>query len=222
MTIVSSSTAPMDPDDPDPKPNASPRPAAPPRIDLKQLLNDGEASAAPAPEPPKDSATPAPSAAPNAPAGEPSGAEEDTKRLIEKWDDVEEAPEFTPVEPGRYIAQLKATEVGKTSKDKDCAKLTWQIFDGDRPGRVLKQWIPMTDKSMGIAKRDLRKAGIASPAELGLPTSSSHRFKIIVGTRHDDEGSLWNTVRCVGRVEDVAPAANPFAPRPVSGQGGAV
>ena len=212
MTIVSNSSAPMDPDDSGSKPVASPRPATPPaRVDLKQLLNNGDASAAPVPEPKSDSKSPTHSAL----------SDESLKKIKALRESTISRPSPKSVKPGHYSATLLRGYWDKTTNDNPMLVLKFMINGGENDGKTLTHTPILTANTMYFVEPQLQELGLTDDEQTKNPVPQPLSCSISVGMDRKQDGREWNRITRFKVLGIAAPEMNPFLPPQSTPEGSA-
>ncbi len=138
------------------------------------------------------------------------------------WEDIPPAPEFGPVDPGKYEAHLIEKEPFNAGTGTPGIKLTFLILT-EGPFKSRKLWydIWLTEAAKPQAIRDFAKLGIHNKAQIDspLPTDKRIRCRVVVTTRKNAAGVYYNVIQSFEPIGVDNVSADPFAPPP-SNNGG--
>lgn len=129
------------------------------------------------------------------------------------WDSIEAADEFKPLPTGIYVCHIIEGKLFESRSRTPGYKLTFKVLEpSEYAGRLL--WLDcwLTAAAMPQSKRDLRKLGITSPAQLENPLPRFIRCKVNVALRKDDDGTERNRVKSFDMIGFDKELPDPFAP----------
>jgi hypothetical protein len=129
------------------------------------------------------------------------------------WNSTAAAGELVSLPPGEYTAHIIAgtLETGKT-KGTPGYKLTFKVCEGEYIGRQFWLDIWLTEASLPMAKRDLKKLGVVSLDQLEQPLPRGILCKCKLVLRRGDDGGEFNKVRTFTVVGIDKPEADTYAP----------
>lgn len=114
------------------------------------------------------------------------------------FDDVEPAPEFSPLPPGIYIAKVVRGEATSTKAGGDAYKLKFEVIEGPQAGKTITRTWTFTEKAKPYTKRDLAPFGLTSTAKLLSPfpeVGRLYRCRLVVALQRGDDGIERNDVK---------------------------
>jgi hypothetical protein len=114
------------------------------------------------------------------------------------WDEAEAAPENKPLPKGAYNALIIKGALCESRNGTRGYRITFRVEDGEHAGQMFWHTVWLSEKAITYAKRDLRKLGITSTAELNAPyppPGMRVHAKATLVFQKEDDGTERNEVR---------------------------
>ncbi len=140
--------------------------------------------------------------------------------FAKSWQNTDAAGEFSPLPPGEYLCHAERGELRTAKTGTPGYSLAFKVIEGDYTGRLCWLDLFLTPAALPMAKRDLLKLGIDSPAKLERSLPVGIRCKVRVALRKDDNGNESNHVRRFDVIGIDGPTVDPFAPDSPDSEGG--
>jgi hypothetical protein len=134
------------------------------------------------------------------------------ERLERAWTATKAADDLTPLPSGEYRCRVVNGELFNARSGTPGYKLTLEVLDGEHVGRRAWHDVWLSEAALPMAKRDLAKLGIHSPAQLERPLPEGIVVAARIALRRDDDGREYNRVTRFGTVGFEPPAPDAFAP----------
>lgn len=116
-----------------------------------------------------------------------------------------EIKDIVQVEPGKYVAKLKACAMG-TSKASGQPMLTWTwtLLSGPNKGQTIKSWTSLQDQALSGLKQHLVAFGMKGKVNANTDALVGKTVQLIIGTRKGQkadgtEGDFSNVIALLPR-----------------------
>jgi hypothetical protein len=122
------------------------------------------------------------------------------------WNEAEVSSGFDPLPPDVYHCLIVDGSLFTAKSGTPGYKITFEVIGGPHAGRKVWHDIWLSSKALGMAKGELAKLGIASPAQLDQPLPSGLTADVRVVQRTSDDGAVYNRVKTFKVVNAEVPA----------------
>ncbi len=115
------------------------------------------------------------------------------------------------IPPGKYRAQLVDGALDRARSGTPCFGLKWELTDGEFQGRhlVSRHWL--SAKAIARTKGDLLALGIHGEHLRGAVALPAVLAELKVVHRADDDGDLYQEIKRIRKIDDVASVNGPQA-----------